>query len=400
LDQVNTCRIQLSSNLRVPVYCPPHPNTMSPIEFAPQWDFVTMHPGAQEFESCKGADAFCQTYSSPSQWVPAQPCFQSANMWVTTAWPSSEHGAQFGNGFCSMDPSLQPGLQSVNVWVPPLPSAAAPDNNYGQPDLQTPPTHALQPGACSLQGQIWRLARQEQGCRLVQQALEEAASDEERLALVAELHTHVLAALRCPNANHVIQKCIGTLSPARLQFIIDEISGHAAKVAQHKYGCRILQRLLEHCPPEQVCGLLNELLKDALELSVHTYGSYVMKHVLEHGDESHASTLTFVLAEHVSIVCEHSFGCAVLVDALSYASLDARVALANALLLKPDVLAWMARSRHGQLTVKLALQLAEKALPTQRQAALSLLVGQREMLDRSRYGRALSKYVVECLEQY
>merc|ERR1719326_2532951 len=74
-----------------------------------------------------------------------------------------------------------------------------------------------------LQGCIWRLSTDGQGCRLVQEVLTDAACDDERIVVASELHTHVWEALRCPNANHVLQKCIDTMRPADSQFIIDEI---------------------------------------------------------------------------------------------------------------------------------------------------------------------------------
>jgi len=368
---------------------------MSPVTFAPQGDFMFMHPGVLDVEACKGTpsvseirtcegtDATWPSYPYPLQWLPQQD-LQPASMLQAAAWQSSEDSAsQIANMSYSSDPSLQSG----SVW--------APNGIYWQLDAQNAFAYPVEPTASSLRGQIWRLAQDQQGCHLVQQALDEAACDEERVALVTELHTHVQEALRCPNANYVIQKCIGTMSAWQSQFIIDEICGFAARVARHKYGCRILQRLFEHCSAEQMLGIVDELLGEAAELSTHIYGSYVMKHLLEHGAGTHTSMLTQVLANHVSTVCQHSYGCAVLCDALTHTNEEAKVALARALLLRPDVLTYMAHSRHGQAAVKLVLQLGEAALPSERQAALSALRGQRGILATSRYGRAMNKYLNE-----
>lgn len=246
-----------------------------------------------------------------------------------------------------------------------------------------------------LEGNVWMLSKDDKGCRRVQDALEEAVSDEERMALVAELRPHVWEAIRCPNANFVIQKCIGTMRPGKLQFIVDEIRGNAGKVARHKYSCRILQRLFEHCPPEQLGELVEELLSEAVDLCTHMFGSYVMKHLLEHGAPSQATALKSILAENVSTISEHSYGSAVLCAALEQANQDATVALAGTFLQDPALLVRIAHSRHGQLSVKLALQVAEGMLPAQRQMALSALKGARRTLCTSRYGRALNKHLAE-----
>lgn len=363
---------------------------MPSIDFTtPQAAFIYAHPSALDAEECKQTDAAWPVYSCPSQWVYAEPSFQMPIMLQPASWQLyMEQGAQLGDMCYSSDLAQQSG----NAWMPSVPYAEVSQQMYGQLEMQ-----GLQPMACAqaLQGNVWTLSRDGQGCRQVQDALEEAASDKERITLAAELHTHVQEAIQCPNANHVIQKCIGKLPPLQSQFIINEISGTAGQVARHKYGCRILQRLIEHCSEGQIASLLDELLGEAAELSTDIYGSYVMKHILEHGFERHISTLTYILAERVPDVSRHSYGSAVLGEALAQASGDSQLVLAKTLLLQPAVLRHMAHSRHGHATVKLALQVAEAALPTERQAALSALRCQRAELAETRYGRALNQHLMQ-----
>lgn len=245
----------------------------------------------------------------------------------------------------------------------------------------------------ALKGNVWTLSAEEKGCRLIQQALEEAPNDEVRMSLVEELRPHVWDAMRCPNANYVIQKCIGSMGPAKLQFIIDEIRGKVSQVARHKYSCRTLQRLMEHCPPEQLHELVQELLTEAVDLCTHMFGSYVLKHLLEHGAPAQVAALKSIMAANVSTISEHSYGSAVLCAALEQSSQQSTIVLVDAFLQDPALLGRIAHSRHGQLSVKLALQVAATSLPAQRQAALSALKGAKRMLSASRYGRALNKHV-------
>jgi hypothetical protein len=144
---------------------------------------------------------------------------------------------------------------------------------------------------------------------------------------------------------------------------------------------------------------LDELLGEAVALSTHVYGSYVMKHFLEHGDEKDANALTWILAENVATMREHDYGFPVLGEALRQAGHDAKMALATVLLLQPDMLTNMAHSRHGNLTVKLLLQVSDGTLPTERQTAVSELMGRRLVLEGSRYGRVVSKYLAQCSEE-
>jgi len=151
----------------------------------------------------------------------------------------------------------------------------------------------------SVRGLVWKLAKDADGCRALQQAFEEAGCDDVRVLLASELQTHVWDAMKCDNANHVLQKCIGTMRPMDSQFIIDElVHAGVAKTARHRHGCRVLQRLYELCAPDQMRPISEDLVKDALPLCRHIFAKYVMQHLIEHGSDEHVAALTQMLALH------------------------------------------------------------------------------------------------------
>jgi len=86
------------------------------------------------------------------------------------------------------------------------------------------------------------------------------------------------------NGNHVVQKCIETVEPSCLQFIIESFKGQVYSLSTHPYGCRVIQRILEHCNPEQTGPILEELHSNTEQLLQDQYGNYVIQHVLERGD--------------------------------------------------------------------------------------------------------------------
>jgi len=245
-------------------------------------------------------------------------------------------------------------------------------------------------------GRVWALARDPRGCREVQRALEVAGSDEARSALANELRGHVWEAMRCPHANHVLQKCIVSMRPQQSQFIIDELlcgtagpSG-ASQAARHRYGCRIVERLIEHCPPQQVKRLVEDLVSDAVALSKHPYGNYVMQHLLEHGPPDQRRRLTRMLELHAHTAGSDCYARAVVSKALSHGAHADQVALARALLREPGLIATMARTRHGHVAAKFVLQNLEgqDSVEARRQLTADLAV-----LRASRYGR----FVAACL---
>lgn len=332
----------------------------------------------------------CNTYGAPvcfqlvqaeagNAFYPMQTSIYPQGMWIAVGMPFPNQCAQ--NQCAPMQPEVfsAPPLEDdtqVNVSV-------ATVQPQFEPDAQ----------ASSLTKRVWKLSRDGKGCHKVQQALAHAVSNDERVALASELRTHIWEAIKCPNANHVVQKCIEVLPPRDSQFIIDEIVGGGenavARVARNRFGCRVLQRLLEHGLAKQVERLVDELLSDAMPLAVHIYGNYVMQNLLEHGTPDQISRLARLLAEKASTTCSWPiYGCAVLHKAFDHATPEDLRLLANAILGQPELMTAMATLRHGHSTLKAALRMGDAA---QREAALQELMGQQQDLKTSRYGRALYK---------
>ena len=80
-------------------------------------------------------------------------------------------------------------------------------------ELRRDPNSGIQ----CLRGQVWRLSRDANGCRVVQEALELGSRDVTDLA--NELQGHVLEAVMCPYANYVVQKVVSHLSVATSSFV-------------------------------------------------------------------------------------------------------------------------------------------------------------------------------------
>mmetsp|Transcript_90828 Transcript_90828/g.228966 ORF Transcript_90828/g.228966 Transcript_90828/m.228966 type:complete len:304 (+) Transcript_90828:126-1037(+) len=216
-------------------------------------------------------------------------------------------------------------------------------------------------GASNVIGRVSSLAQEAQGCRQVQQALTEARDDEERMALVEELHGHIRKLSRCPHGNHVIQKCIVVLPPGSLQFIVAEIMDGVklTTVARHKYGCRIVQSLVEHCLPEQVHDLVSHLLDEFSELTKPGFGRFVVEKLLRHVVGKQRIRLNQLVEQHVLELALHQNGCAVLCAALEYGDLVDRGRMAELILEASDQVAFMVDTRYGSAILSNLLNLLD-----------------------------------------
>lgn len=247
--------------------------------------------------------------------------------------------------------------------------------------------------AASVSGKVWQMSQDKAYCHDVQKLLTDS-DDTVKIEIAQELHSHVWDAVHHPYANFVVQKCVETLRPDSCQFIVDELisSDRVPCIAQHKYGCRIIQRLLEYCRADQVDDLVQTLLGEALVLTRNSYGIYVIQHILEYACMEHQRYLVDLLIENVSDICSTNISCAVVDAVFNNGHDEDCVALAHATL-KHEVIANMARSRHGHIAVKTILKLIE-GRPEYRIAQKQLLAS-KDSLNKTRYGRSIMKIVDE-----
>jgi len=257
------------------------------------------------------------------------------------------------------------------------------------------PSMAEQPASAekaSLIGKVWEKARHKDGCREVQDALS-SGNNHVRSAIASELRSHIWDSVECPNANHVVQKCIVEMCPEALQFMIEELmskKGAATYLAKHRFGCRVFERLLEHCQPEQTQDMVSELFANAVALCTDPFGNYVLQHLFEYGTEDQRQQLAALLLPRMSKLCADSRAAAVIAKSLEYAPLKERQFIVQALLQDPGRFVQLATSRSGQ-----SVALAVLKLPCVEAAeARRLLADGRGSLSRSSHGRA----VLKCLD--
>jgi len=101
-----------------------------------------------------------------------------------------------------------------------------------------------------------------------------------------ELKDHVVEAVECPNANHVLQQWIRSSSLDDCAWIVQKLAHGFCKsaLAKHRYGCRVIQRLLER-DPALLTLWIEPLLLDVRALSQHRFANYVMQKLLETGPQ-------------------------------------------------------------------------------------------------------------------
>eukprot|EP00440_Ansanella_granifera_P031586 gb/GFBE01034286.1/.p1 GENE.gb/GFBE01034286.1/~~gb/GFBE01034286.1/.p1 ORF type:complete len:338 (+),score=63.10 gb/GFBE01034286.1/:1-1014(+) len=276
-------------------------------------------------------------------------------------------------------------LRPAGVPAKVFKTAASSTEPHVEEKVDSPP--AYKPQGIPVLGSVWELSQNPAGCREVQHAIDIAPDDEARLAIAEELYGHEWEAMRCPHANHVLQKCIEKLRPESVQFIVDalRVDDLPSQAARHKFACRIVQRLLEHCPNEQVSDIIQTIIDEASHIACHPYGNYVVQHILKHGNDKQRGILASNVIEGIRDLCSDPYGCAVVCCVMSTASHELRAALAERLVGKPHLLVQLACSRHGHPAAKEVMEVLDD---DRRKEAQAILAAEEGTLLASRYGRS------------
>lgn len=220
----------------------------------------------------------------------------------------------------------------------------------------------LTPAGTINERNIWGLCCESQEiCNVVQDKI--LQSDDALLQCLAKgMEDHVWDAIKCPNANHVLQAFIKQMRQDHMGWIVRKIraavgEGGTIGASKHRFGCRVIQRLLQYGSPEMIKGLAAELLdNEALSLCLHKYGNYVMRAVLQHAAPDDVTKLLSTLLQSIFEVGADNNGVAVVCAAIESPSVNGKGSddLARAILGSADLLAALSKTRHGNVTVKLA----------------------------------------------
>jgi len=122
------------------------------------------------------------------------------------------------------------------------------------------------------------------GTRAVQKLIEVIKEQDLIEMLIESLAKDVVGLVKDNNGNHVIQKCLTSMSDRNKQFIYDSIVENCINIATHKHGCCVIQRCLDFASKKQKIELSSVVAENAYELVKDQYGNYVVQYVLEMKD--------------------------------------------------------------------------------------------------------------------
>lgn len=185
---------------------------------------------------------------------------------------------------------------------------------YASP--QRPPLEALL-------GQVRRLARDQIGCRLVQQALDEEGTMAATLILQEGLPFWGEAMVD-PFGNYLFQKILEKVTPEERIMLVKNVSTRLVNASLNLHGTRSVQKVVELCAQDEQDGynvgveesaafvLTKSLAPAAARLCIDSHGNHVIQRILLRLGPHHSKFVFEAVAASVGDVGRHRHGCCVI----------------------------------------------------------------------------------------
>jgi hypothetical protein len=186
-----------------------------------------------------------------------------------------------------------------------------------------------------LLGQIRRLSRDQVGCRLVQQALDEEGTIAATLILKEGLPFWGEAMVD-PFGNYLFQKILEKVTPQERIMLVKSVSPRLVNASLNLHGTRSVQKLVELCAQDehnQVVGANEESAADILtyslapaaaRLCIDSHGNHVIQRILLKLNYKHSKFVFDAVALSVGDVARHRHGCCVIQRCLDSQPTEAR----------------------------------------------------------------------------
>lgn len=201
------------------------------------------------------------------------------------------------------------------------------------------------PSLDALLGQVRRLSRDQVGCRLVQQALDEEGSNAATLILNEGLPFWGEAMVD-PFGNYLFQKVLEKITSEERIMLIRTVSSRLVNASLNLHGTRSVQKIVELCAQDEAKAgdakegesgseiLTKSLASAAARLCIDSHGNHVIQRILLKLEHKHSHFVFDAVAESVGDVARHRHGCCVIQRCLDSPPCPARSHLVSRIVSK------------------------------------------------------------------
>ncbi|EED94583.1 predicted protein, partial [Thalassiosira pseudonana CCMP1335] len=164
----------------------------------------------------------------------------------------------------------------------------------------------------SLLGNVRRLSRDQVGCRLLQQALDEDGPSA-ATAILNEGLTFWAEAMVDPFGNYLFQKILERITPEERVILVKSVSTRLVNASLNLHGTRSVQKIVESKKQDTAAKILTDALEpSAARLCIDSHGNHAIQRILLKLPYQYTQFIFDAVAASVEDVARHRHGCCVI----------------------------------------------------------------------------------------
>jgi len=254
----------------------------------------------------------------------------------------------FANGYCSRgercnfshvlsQPALSDDVNKPNNAFRTNPAVQRPNGRRARPvgmqPADTPVKNTIDVSRLhsveQVVGQIYRICKDQHGCRFLQKKLEEKDKSPHYVELIFdEVYDHMVELMTDPFGNYLCQKLIEHCNEQQQLLIIQKVAPHLVKISKNMHGTRAVQKMIECLQTNaQVQLVVNSLRSSVVPLIQDLNGNHVIQRCLHKLQNPHNQFVYDAVAEHCVEVATHRHGCCVMQRCIDYATQEQKLQL-------------------------------------------------------------------------
>lgn len=191
-----------------------------------------------------------------------------------------------------------------------------------------------------LSSQIFRLAKDQHGCRFLQKRIDEnvVLNAQVRVAnfdiIFGQVHPMLYELIIDPFGNYLIQKLIDYCDEENLNLILESLQYNLFLISINQHGTRALQKVIDRMNNNYQLLLLVKGLKPyIIELIKDLNGNHVIQKILNKYSPENCQFIYDSIIQDLLVVATHKHGCCVLQKCLNHVTASQLTAFSNVILL-------------------------------------------------------------------
>jgi hypothetical protein len=240
---------------------------------------------------------------------------------------------------------------------------------------------------------VYMIARDQAGCRMLQQKLEEGNAEVTR-AILSEVLAHIVDLMMDPFGNYLCQKLMEISSPAELELMLENVCGALVQISLNMHGARAAQKLVDvvGSTPSHVPRLVAALEGAVTMLAKDTNGNHVVQKCIEVLPPEMLLFIFQIIAQEIVDLSSHRHGCRIVQRCVDVAQGPARWQLIRAICQNSLTLV---QDPFGNYVIQHVLEQNDAGSKSARSEIVCRMLGRLAVLSRQKFS---SNVVERCLK--